>query len=102
MLEKATAIVEAHLADNDFSVEAFGEAMCMSRSALYKKLTAAAGRSPIEFMRGIRLERGRQLLEQGHTGISEIATRVGMSPKQFSRFFREQYGVLPSEYRQPK
>lgn len=102
LLDKATAIVEAHLADNNFSVEAFGEAMCMSRSALYKKLTAAAGRSPIEFMRGIRLERGRQLLEQGHTGISEIATRVGMSPKQFSRFFREQYGVLPSEYRQPK
>ena len=30
--------------------------------------------------------------------MSEVAYRVGMSPKQFAKFFKEEYGVLPSKY----
>lgn len=98
LIDKATKIVEEHLGDADFSVEAFGDAMCMSRSALYKKLMAISGRSPLEFMRVIRLRHGLSLVRQGGLSVSEIAYRVGMSPKQFSKFFKEEYGVLPSKY----
>lgn len=98
LIDKATKIVEEHLSDTDFSVEAFGEAMCMSRSALYKKLMAISGRSPIEFMRIIRLRYGLTLIRQGELTVSEVAYRVGMSPKQFAKFFKEEYGTLPSKY----
>lgn len=98
LIDKATKIVEDHLSDTDFSVEAFGEAMCMSRSALYKKLMAISGRSPIEFMRIIRLRYGLTLIRQGELTVSEVAYRVGMSPKQFAKFFKEEYGTLPSKY----
>lgn len=98
LIDKATKIVEDHLDDADFSVEAFGDAMCMSRSALYKKLMAISGRSPIEFMRIIRLRHGLSLIQQGGLTVSEVAYRVGMSPKQFAKFFKEEYGVLPSKY----
>lgn len=98
LIDKATKIVEEHLDDTEFSVEAFGVAMCMSRSALYKKLMAILGRSPIEFMRIIRLRHGLSLIQQGGFTVSEIAYRVGMSPKQFAKFFKEEYGVLPSKY----
>lgn len=98
LIDKATKIVEEHLDDADFSVEAFGDAMCMSRSALYKKLMAISGRSPIEFMRIIRLRHGLSLIQQGGLTVSEVAYRVGMSPKQFAKFFKEEYGVLPSKY----
>ena len=99
LIDKATKIVEEHLDDADFSVEAFGDAMCMSRSALYKKLMAISGRSPIEFMRLIRLRHGLSLVRQGGLTVSEVAYRVGMSPKQFAKFFKEEYGVLPSKLR---
>ena len=97
LIGRATEIVERNFDDESFSVERFGEEMCMSRSALYKKLMAVTGRSPLEFMRTIRLKHGLQLLQQGNASVSDVAFRVGLSPKQFSKFFREEYGCLPSE-----
>ena len=29
--------------------------------------------------------------------MSEVAYRVGMSPKQFAKFFKEEYGVLVND-----
>ncbi|WP_390899880.1 helix-turn-helix domain-containing protein [Segatella oris] len=31
--------------------------------------------------------------------VAEIAYKTGLSPKQFSKFFKEQYGCLPSQYK---
>lgn len=99
LIAQATETVEAHLADAEFSVERFSEEMNLSRSALYKKLMNETGQSPLEFMRGIRLRHGLQLLRQGNMSVAEIAYKTGLSPKQFSKFFKEQYGCLPSQYK---
>ena len=93
---RATRIVEEHLGDFEFSVEDFSRLMLVSRSSLYKKLTALTGQSPLEFIRKIRLRRGRELLAGRGLTIAEVAYSVGLSPKQFSKFFKEEYGVLPS------
>lgn len=93
---RATRIVEEHLGDFEFSVEDFSRLMLVSRSSLYKKLTALTGQSPLEFIRKIRLRRGRELLASRGLTIAEVAYSVGLSPKQFSKFFKEEYGVLPS------
>lgn len=99
LIAQATETVEAHLADAEFSVERFSEEMNLSRSALYKKLMNETGQSPLEFMRSIRLQHGLQLLRQGDMSVAEIAYKTGLSPKQFSKFFKEQYGCLPSQYK---
>lgn len=99
LIVQATETVEAHLADAEFSVERFSEEMNLSRSALYKKLMNETGQSPLEFMRSIRLRHGLQLLRQGDMSVAEIAYKTGLSPKQFSKFFKEQYGCLPSQYK---
>ena len=96
---RATAVVESHLADNDFSVEQFSEEMLHSRSALYKKLMAATGKSPLDFIRSIRLAHGLRLLQQTDMPVAHIAYKTGLSPKQFSKLFKEEYGVLPSQWR---
>ena len=98
-IAKATALIEQHLSDSEFSVENFSEEMNMSRSALYKKLMAATGKSPLEFMRSIRLKHGLAYLQTGDLSISEIAYNIGLSPKQFAKFFKEEYGCLPSQYK---
>ncbi len=98
LIAKAIAHVEEHISDPDYSVEQLTTAMAMSRSGLYKKLTAITGLSPQLFIRTLRIKRGRQLLEQSGESVSQVAYRVGLSPKQFAKYFRETYGILPSEF----
>ena len=49
----------------------------------------------------IRLKRAAQLLRESQQNISEIAFQVGFNnPKYFSRYFKEEFGVLPSVYQE--
>ena len=99
LIEKAIKVVEDHMNDTDFSVEILGEFLGLSRSHLYKKLMVITGKGPAEFIRTIKLKRGRQLLEQSQLQIAEIAYEIGYnSPKRFTINFREEFGISPSEY----
>lgn len=98
LIEKAIRIVEENMDNSEFSVEDLSVQVGISRSGLYKKLMSITGKSPLEFMRILRLKRGKQLLEKGQLSISQIAYQVGLSPKQFAKYFKEEFGYLPSEY----
>lgn len=99
LIEKAIKAVEENIGDADFSVETLSIILGLSRGHLYKKLIAITGKGPTEFIRTIRLKRGRQLLEKSQMQISEIAYEVGFnSPKRFAKYFREEFGLSPSEY----
>jgi signal transduction histidine kinase/ligand-binding sensor domain-containing protein/DNA-binding response OmpR family regulator len=91
--------VEQNISNPDFSVEDLSRALHMSRVALYKKLLALTGKSPLDFIKTIRLKRAAQLLEKSQFTISEIAYEVGFNnPKYFARTFKKEFGLLPSEY----
>lgn len=99
LIEKAIKVVEEHISEAEFSVETLSVALGLSRGHLYKKLIAITGKGPTEFIRTIRLKRGRQLLEKSQMQIAEIAYEVGFnSPKRFAKYFREEFGLSPSEY----
>ena len=88
--------VEDNIARSDLSVEELSKELGMSRVHLYKKLLAITGKTPIEFIRIIRLQRAAQLLRGSQQNISEIAYQVGFNnPKYFSRYFKEEFGILP-------
>ena len=90
--------VEANISDPSYSVVQLSAAVGMTRGTLYKKLMAIVGKSPVEFIRIVRLKRGKDLLDQGRTNVSEVADKVGISPKMFAQYFREMYGETPSDY----
>ena len=99
LIKNAIAIVEENMEEAGFSVEDFSKKLGMSRVHLYKKLMAITGKSPVEFIRIIRLKRGAQLLEKSQMSISEVAYSVGFnSPRYFSKYFKEEYGMLPTAY----
>lgn len=99
LIEKAIQTVETNIGDPDFSVEVLCEVLGLSRSHLYRKLMAITGKSPLEFIKLVRLKRGKQLLEKSQLQISQIAFQVGFnSPKRFAKYFREEFGMSPSEY----
>lgn len=97
LIARAIALVEQNISDPNYTIEHFCDDMAMSRSSLYKKLMAITGMSPIRFVRTIRIKRGRQLLENSGESISQIAYKTGLSPKQFAKYFKEEYGFSPSE-----
>lgn len=99
LITKAIKIVEENMSEPDFSVEKFSRELGMSRVHLYKKLLALTGKSPIEFIRTIRLQRAAQLLEKSQLSVSEVAYQVGFNnPKYFSKYFKDQFNMLPSAY----
>jgi signal transduction histidine kinase/DNA-binding response OmpR family regulator len=98
-LQKLHAKVETMLDNADLGVEHLCDAVSLSRSQLHRKLQAITGQSATEFIRSVRLRRAAHLLSQRQGNVSEIAYSVGFDNlSYFSRAFKEQYGVPPSEY----
>jgi DNA-binding response OmpR family regulator/nitrogen-specific signal transduction histidine kinase len=99
-IQNALRIVEKNISNPDFSVEELSRELHMSRVSAYKKLLQLTGKPPLEFIRSIRLKRAAQLLEKSQMTIAEVAYEVGFNnPKYFSKYFKLEYKVLPSAYR---
>ncbi|MBT1702173.1 hybrid sensor histidine kinase/response regulator transcription factor [Chryseosolibacter indicus] len=98
-IQKAVKCVEDHIADPDFSVEDLSHELGISRAHFYKKVMSLTGKTPLEFIRMIRLQQAAQLLKKSQLTVAEIAYKVGFNnPKYFARYFKEEYKVLPSVY----
>ena len=98
-LKKTLALVEKNIGDSNFTVETLAAEVAMSRTTLYKKLMAITGLGPAEFIRTIRVKRGRALLETSQMQVTEIAYAVGFTTvKSFTMNFKAEYGMTPSEF----
>ena len=72
----------------------------LSRSQLFRKLKALTGKSTTNFIRTIRLAKGKELLETTNQTVSEVAYAVGFNNlSYFSTMFKEVYGFPPGEVR---
>jgi len=101
LIERAVRYVDENMSRSDLSVEELATELGMSRVHLYKRLKQITGKTPIEFIRVLRLKRAAQLLRESQLNISEIAYRCGFNnPKYFSKYFKEEFGVLPSVYQE--
>ena len=101
-LEKdAIKIIEANIDNSEFSVEQLSRELGMSRGNLHRKLVVLTGKGPLAFIRSVKLKYAKELLTRSNLSISEISYSTGFnSPKLFSRHFKEEYGKLPSEFRE--
>ncbi len=100
LLQQAINVINENISNSDFSVSELSAALYMHRANLYKKLLYITGKTPVEFIRAIRLKRAAALLETDGVYVSEIAYMVGFnSPKVFAGHFKEEFGCSPSEYK---
>jgi len=98
-LKKALEYIELNIANPNLSVENLSAHLNVSRGSLYKKLLALTGKTPVDCIRTIRLKRASQLLVKSQLCIANVAYEVGFNnPAYFAKVFREEYGLLPSEY----
>ena len=97
-MSKVMEVIENHLSEEEFSIEQFGEEVGMSRMQLHRKLKALTGKSASYYLRSVRLNKAKKMIEEKSGSISEIAYSVGFSsPQYFTRSFKEEFGFPPSE-----
>jgi len=100
-MQKSIEIVEENLSNTSFGVNELYVAMQMSKSNFYRKLKTITDLSPNELIRFIRLRKSTQLLIEPDLSVNEIAYEVGFNtPSYFTRCFKQQYGIAPSEYKE--
>jgi len=101
LLLKVREIISLHISDTGFTVEQLCKAVFMSHSKLQRKLNALTGCSPNKFIRLMRLNKAKALLEEGKTSIATIALECGyVDPGYFSRVFKQEFGVTPNEWKE--
>ena len=93
--------IEVHAENSELIVDDIASALCVSRSVLQKKLKALTGFSPVELVREARMKMAAQLILKTNLTLSEITYKVGLSdPHYFSKCFKKQYGITPTEYKE--
>lgn len=99
-LREVLAYIEKEMSNADLSVEELSTRFHTSRSTFYKRVLLLTGKTPVEFIRHIRLRRAAELLEKSQLNVAEIAYEVGFNnPKYFTHYFKAEFGCIPSAYR---
>ena len=92
-----------NLEDERFDANALSSAIAMSRAQLFRRLKSLTGNSPGYYIKTMRLEKAKELLETSDVTVSEAAYKTGFnSPSNFTKVFSEKYGITPSQFRRPK
>src|SRR5580704_8100975 len=82
------------------SLAAMATAAGLERRTLLRRFASATGMTPIEYCRGVRIARARELLEGGDTSQKQIAQSLGYKDvASFARVFRKAVGSAPGAYR---
>ena len=99
-LTQINKCISIHMDDERFDANALSLAMAISRAQLLRRLKSLTGNSPGFYIKTLRLEKAKELLETADISVSEAAFQTGFgSPSNFSKVFYEKYGITPSQFR---
>lgn len=99
-VKRLDSIVYSRLGEQDLSADKVVGLLHLGRTIFYKKVRGTTGYTPNEYIRVIRLRKAAELLKEGEKNVSEVAYAVGFdNPYYFSKCFKEQFGMPPSQYR---
>lgn len=99
-LAKIEGIVKQEIGNSIFTIDYLAELLGISRRKLYDKFKQLTGLTPNQYVKMIRLQVAKELLENGTiTSISAAAQKVGFrNTEYFSQQFKKHFGRLPSSY----
>ena len=93
-------IFRREMGNQELSVALLASSMGLERSQFYRKIKSLTNYTPVELIRRLRLQQGRDLLLQTDKTIGEIAYEIGFSsPAYFTKCYRDAYGETPSQVR---
>ena len=102
-LQKTLKYIYDNLDNTQLSVEVLSAHLFISRASLYNKLLEFTGMSPVEFIRNVKLEKAKDLLEKTDMTVSSVAYETGFAnPTYFTKVFKTKYNMTPSEFQNEK
>lgn len=102
-IEKLAAYVEQHISDSDLSSTTMAPEFCLSPRQFSRRVKQLTGIDTTHYIRASRILKARHLLTATNLTMQEICTMCGFeSPNYFSRTFRTDVGISPTEYRKAK
>lgn len=77
------------------------EAVNLSPSRLHQLFKRETGMPPARYLRLLRMQSARELLETTHLSVKQVMARVGVTDEShFVRDFKKSYGHTPARYRE--
>lgn len=102
-MEQVMAFMEEQMDNAELTIDEFADKLLLSRTVFYRKLKSIVGLTPVDFIREIRIKRAVQLIDSGEYNFSQVAYMTGFNdPKYFSKCFKKQIGITPTEYKEKK
>jgi AraC family transcriptional regulator len=98
-IRKALALLRAH-PNKELNMNDLANQVGLSRSRFYDLFQTSTGRSPRSYLDLLCVESAIAKLSSGTAKIAEVSAELGFSAQSnFTRFFQQQVGIPPSEYR---
>lgn len=99
-IEDVKRYIHAHIHD-PLNRETLAAVAGFSIPHFHRVFTAQVGESAVSYVRRLRFERAGRKLRMGAVDITEVALAAGYdSHAAFSKAFKQQFGLSPSEFRQ--
>lgn len=99
-IKEVDEFIYENIMNSELSAAILADKMCISLTTLNRKIKAITGINTTNHIRLRRLGRAKQLLMNTDMSMGEIQTVCGFeSPSYFSRAFKAEYGVSPSEFK---
>ena len=98
-IRKALGLLRAR-PNKDVNIDDLASQVGLSRSRFYDLFQVCTGRSPRSYLDLLCVESAIAKLSSGHARIADVSAELGFSAQSnFTRFFLNQVGIPPSEYR---
>lgn len=97
-VQKATEIIENEI-DSVINVSALANRVGLNQNTLQNGFQVLYKSSVNEYIRNLRVETAKDLLENSDLNITQITYKVGINSRSyFSKLFKKKYGLTPKNY----
>jgi len=103
LIVKAVKVIEENLSDTTLDVAGLADKLNMSRSTFSRKIKTITGQTPLDFIKQIKMQHARQMLENKTSTVAEVIVALGYNDhKHFTSSFKKAFGITPGEYQKQK
>lgn len=98
-MDEAMVKVISNIDDYQFDTLKLADLMNMSKSTLYRRIKESTEKSPGSFVKYIRLNHAKNLINKGKKDIYNVALESGfLDVRYFSKCFKSEFGISPSKF----
>ena len=98
-LQTITDIIYTEINNPELNSNFLADRMAMSVSQLNRKINGVTGYSTISYVLQLKLNKAKKMLVDNSLSVAEVSDACGFyDPSYFSRVFKKEFGVSPSQY----